>query len=120
MSPLSNISILMTADTVGGVWTYATGLASSITASAAKVCLVTMGRPPRADQRRMLPAEVELIESDLALEWQDPEGRNLPEARDFLGAVERRIRPDIVHLNSYREAIFDWHAPVIVVAHSCV
>jgi glycosyltransferase involved in cell wall biosynthesis len=120
MSPLSNISILMIADTVGGVWTYAAGLASSLAASGASVCLVTMGRLPRADQRQMLPASVQVIETDLALEWQDPEGRNFPEAHGFLGAIERRIKPDIVHLNSYREATFDWYAPVIVVAHSCV
>jgi glycosyltransferase involved in cell wall biosynthesis len=120
MSPLSNITILMIADTVGGVWTYATGLASSLTASGASVCLVTLGRLPRADQRQMLPASVQVIETDLALEWQDPEGRNLARARAFLGATERRIKPDVVHLNSYREATFDWYAPVIVVAHSCV
>jgi glycosyltransferase involved in cell wall biosynthesis len=68
----------------------------------------------------MLSAPVRVIETDLALEWQDPEGRTLPRAREFLGTIERRIKPDIVHLNSYREATFDWHAPVVVVAHSCV
>jgi glycosyltransferase involved in cell wall biosynthesis len=120
MTRLSNIKVLMTTDTVGGVWTYATGLASALAASGADVQLVTIGPRARPDQREMLPASVQVIESDLALEWQDPEGADLAHAREFLGTVERQIRPDIIHLNSYREATFGWHAPVIVVAHSCV
>ncbi|MBV8926346.1 MAG: glycosyltransferase family 4 protein [Bradyrhizobium sp.] len=120
MSGPSTRTILMTADSVGGVWTYATGLASALAASGANVCLVTMGPRPRTDQRAMVSEAVRLIESDLALEWQDPEGKDIPEARQFLRDLERCIGPDLVHLNSYREASFDWRAPVVVVAHSCV
>jgi glycosyltransferase involved in cell wall biosynthesis len=120
MTRLSHIRILMTADTVGGVWTYATGLASALAASGADVHLVTMGPRARPDQREMLLTSVHLIESDLALEWQDPEGADLAHAGEFFEATERQIAPDIIHLNSYREATLGWHAPVIVVAHSCV
>ncbi|HET7889732.1 MAG TPA: glycosyltransferase family 4 protein [Bradyrhizobium sp.] len=120
MNRLSNIKILMTADTVGGVWTYAAGLACAIAAKNADVYLVTMGRPPTAEQRKMLATSVQVIESDLALEWQDPQAADFERARDFFGALQQQIRPDIVHLNSYREANFEWHAPVLVVAHSCV
>jgi glycosyltransferase involved in cell wall biosynthesis len=121
MSRLSNKTILMTADTVGGVWTYAAGLASALAGLGPNVCLVTMGPMPRTDQREMLSASaVQVIETDLALEWQDPEGKEISRARAVLGELERRIQPDLVHLNSYREATFDWRAPVIVVTHSCV
>jgi glycosyltransferase involved in cell wall biosynthesis len=120
MNRLSNIRILMTADTVGGVWTYATGLASSLASAGAQVHLVSMGPPPRADQREMLSSSVQLIESDLALEWQDPAGDDVAHARHFLADIERRTGANIIHLNSYREATFNWHGPVVVVAHSCV
>jgi glycosyltransferase involved in cell wall biosynthesis len=120
MKRLSDTRILMTADTVGGVWTYATVLASALAAWGADMVLVSMGPRPRADQREMLPKSVTLIESDLALEWQDPEGHDLARAREILGRIEQQIEPTLVHLNSYREAIFDWEAPVVVVAHSCV
>jgi glycosyltransferase involved in cell wall biosynthesis len=63
---------------------------------------------------------VRLIESNLALEWQDPAGDDVPNARRFLEDLEDTIQPDIIHLNSFREANFDWFAPVVVVAHSCV
>jgi glycosyltransferase involved in cell wall biosynthesis len=120
MRGLLNTRILMTADTVGGVWTYATGLASALAASGADMYLVSMGPRPRADQREMLSRSVRLIESNLVLEWQDPEGSDLARAREFFGAVKRWIEPELVHLNSFREATFDWQAPVLIVAHSCV
>ncbi|CCD94292.1 putative glycosyltransferase protein [Bradyrhizobium sp. ORS 375] len=121
MSTLAGVSILMTTDTVGGVWSYATALATTLAARGADIHLVTLGPAPRADQRAMLQGtSVELVETDLALEWQDPDAGDLDHARNVLLALERDIRPDIVHLNSFREATFDWRAPVLVVAHSCV
>ncbi len=121
MTGLSSAKILMTTDTVGGVWTYASNLAKALAESGTSVHLVTIGPAPRADQRATLSGSaVELIESDLALEWQDPEGRDLARASRFFADIEHRIKPDIVHLNSYREATFDWHAEVVLAAHSCV
>jgi glycosyltransferase involved in cell wall biosynthesis len=61
-----------------------------------------------------------IVPTDLALEWMDPEGSDIANAHDRLLSIARQVRPDIIHLNSYREAIFDWPAPVLVVAHSCV
>jgi glycosyltransferase involved in cell wall biosynthesis len=121
MSRGSNIRILMTTDTVGGVWTYSCGLARSLAATGADVILATMGPPARADQREMLRgSRVRLIETDLALEWQDPEGHDLPKAARVLAGLEARYTPDIVHLNSFREATLSWRAPTVLVAHSCV
>lgn len=121
MSRSAELRILMTTDTVGGVWTYSCALASSLAAAGADVTLVTMGPRPRTDQTEMLlGSPVRLIETDLALEWQDPEGQDLSRARRVLVNLEARLKPEIIHLNSFREAAFAWRAPVVVVAHSCV
>jgi len=121
MSRLSDTRILMTTDAVGGVWSFTTRLASALAGLGADIHLVTIGPRPRADQRDMLSGSpVRLIESDLALEWQDPKGTDLSRARNVLATLSRDIRPDLVHLNSYREATFDWPAPVLLTAHSCV
>src|SRR5436305_3434268 len=121
MMPSAPIKVLMTTDAVGGVWTYSTGLASELAAAGMEVHLITMGPPPRAEKRAMLhDSRVRVIESPLALEWQDAGGDDLQNARRFLEDLEELIQPDIVHLNSFREAAFDWMAPVVVVAHSCV
>jgi glycosyltransferase involved in cell wall biosynthesis len=112
--------ILMTTDAIGGVWTYSAGLACAL-ATGTEVHLVVLGPPPRHDKRAMLRnSRVRLIETNLALEWQDAGGDDLPNARRLLEDLEDEIQPDIVHLNSFREANFDWLAPVVVVAHSCV
>jgi glycosyltransferase involved in cell wall biosynthesis len=58
--------------------------------------------------------------TDLELEWLDPQAHDLEHARCTLLQLADQFRPDIVHLNSFREAIFDWPASVLVVAHSCV
>jgi glycosyltransferase involved in cell wall biosynthesis len=121
MNQSAPVRILMTSDTVGGVWTYATSLASALAAMDAEVYLVTMGPAAHGAKRGMLRDErVRLIESPLALEWQDPAGGDLLSARQCLEDLEDAIQPDIVHLNSFREANFDWLAPVVVVTHSCV
>jgi glycosyltransferase involved in cell wall biosynthesis len=111
---------MMTTDAVGGVWTYSTALAGELVKSGLEVHLLTMGRPPRDDQRAMLDGRVQLIESDLALEWQDPEGNDVPHARRALSNFERAVEPDIIHLNGFREAALQWNAPVLVAVHSCV
>ncbi len=111
----------MTADAVGGIWTYATGLASELASGGAEIFLVTMGPRPRPDQRAMLSASnVHLIESELALEWQDPEALDLNRAQSYFKELEKLVAPDLVHLNGFREATFQWQSPVVVVAHSCV
>jgi glycosyltransferase involved in cell wall biosynthesis len=121
MSLRSSIRLLMTTDTVGGVWTYSCGLASDLAEAGVDVALVTMGPRARKDERdRLQRSRVHLIETDLALEWQDPEGRNVAGASRVLASLEAKLRPNVVHLNSFREASFGWHAPTVLGAHSCV
>ncbi|MGY4349862.1 hypothetical protein ACVWXM_006355 [Bradyrhizobium sp. GM7.3] len=94
MSRSSQLRILMTTDTVGGVWTYSSSLASSLASKGADVTLVTMGPRAQAGQLEMLRgSRVRLIETDLALEWQDPEGQDLVQARRVLAKLEAGIVP---------------------------
>src|SRR3954447_12050074 len=70
--------IMMTTDAVGGVWVYATALAKRLAQDGTRVTLVTLGPPPQAakhNEARDLEG-IEIIVTDLALEWLDPEGDN--------------------------------------------
>ena len=60
----------MTADTVGGVWTYALDLADALAPLGVEVEVATMGRPLDHDQRATLArsAVAALHESAFALE----------------------------------------------------
>lgn len=114
--------ILMTTDAVGGVWTYSTTLSRALCARGYEVVLVGMGPPPRPEQVAAIAdvAGLTFEETDLALEWMDPEGDDIARARTVLADIAERTEPDLIHLNSFREAALDFAAPVLVVAHSCV
>jgi glycosyltransferase involved in cell wall biosynthesis len=122
MNSLVGTRVMMTTDTVGGVWVFSTTLARALGAAGFEVCLVTLGPRATDQQRRMLPAAagISLVETDAMLEWQDPAGHDFDHARVVLGDIADEFAPDLVHLNSFREATFEWKVPSVVVAHSCV
>ncbi|HOQ44005.1 MAG TPA: glycosyltransferase family 4 protein [Bryobacteraceae bacterium] len=114
--------ILMTSDTVGGVWTYALDLARALTLRGVTVGLATMGPPLSREQRddaRGIPL-VELFESAFKLEWMPDAWDDVRRAGEWLLALEARLQPDLVHLNGYAHAALPWRAPVLAVGHSCV
>lgn len=116
------LHVLMTADSVGGVFTYSIVLAEALAARGVRVTLATMGarmRPDQASAARRIPG-LTVIESEYALEWAPDPWRDVERAGEWLLALERERRPDIVHLNGYCHGALPWRAPAIVVAHSCV
>src|SRR3972149_157789 len=114
--------VLMTADTAGGVWTYAMELAAGLSRAGVGVSIATMGpgltRPQIKDARAI--AGLELYEGGFTLEWQEDPWLNVTLAGDWLLRLEAYIRPDIVHLNNYCHGALPWKAPSLIVAHSCV
>src|SRR5436190_10508469 len=114
--------ILMTADTVGGVWTYALELAKALEKYGTEVLLATMGAPVTRGQRREAAqlANVRIFKSAYKLEWMDDPWLDVAASGDWLLELEQRFHPDLVHLNGYAHAILPWRAPKIVVGHSCV
>lgn len=112
----------MTADPIGGVWTYAIDLARALGESGVAVVLATMGAAPTRTQRAeaMRLPNVELHESDFALEWMEHPWQQVDRAGQWLLGLEAQTRPNVVHLNGFSHAVLPWRAPVVVVAHSCV
>lgn len=117
--------VLMTADAVGGVWTYALELARALARHEFETTLVVMGPRP-SDVQRAQAARVpglRLEVTGLALEWM-LEARGLwdevQEAGRRLLDLESQIGPAIVHLNGYAHGALPFRAPVVVVGHSCV
>jgi glycogen synthase len=114
--------LLMTADTIGGVWTYALDLIRALAARDVTVTLATMGAPLSAEQRaeaRRLPS-LEVRESRYKLEWMPDPWTDVARAGDWLRELERETCPDLVHLNGYVHGAVSFNAPVLIVAHSCV
>ncbi len=115
------LRVLMTADAVGGVWQYALDLSSSFRQRGLHVTIAAMGPEPGPEQVAMAKSRgIDVISSSYALEWMDDPWRDVDAAGSWLLELERRLQPDVVHLNGYCHAHLPWQAPAIVVAHSCV
>jgi glycogen(starch) synthase len=114
--------VLMTADTVGGVWHYAVELAAALGAHGVRVALATMGGPLTASQRAHIACvpNATVHESAYTLEWMPDPWRDVSSAGAWLLELERKLRPDVVHLNQFAFGDLPFDAPKLVVAHSCV
>jgi glycogen synthase len=114
--------VLMTTDTLGGVWSYAVDLAGGLAQAGTRTILASMGPAPSEAQRSEAAAVPGLIleESTYGLEWMGDADDEVRRAGDWLLDLERRYLPDVVHLNGYAHAALPWRAPCVVVAHSCV
>jgi glycogen(starch) synthase len=114
--------VLMTADTVGEVWTYALELARGLGDRGVEVALATMGAPINDLQREKaerIPG-LRVFEGHFKLEWMEEPWRDVEKAGEWLLNLESRIGPDLIHLNSFSHGALPWSAPTVVVGHSCV
>jgi glycosyltransferase involved in cell wall biosynthesis len=116
------MKVLMTADAVGGVWTYALDLVEGLAEHDVEVVLALLGPAPTAEQRR------ELARSSLAgwahrgfaLEWMGDAEEDLERTGWWLLELCDAARPDLLHLNGYGVAATPTPVPKLVVGHSCV
>ena len=117
-------TVLMTADAIGGIWTYVLQLAQAFEALDAdtRVVLAVLGERPKASQlieaRRCNALHVHAWEG--RLEWMDDPWDDVARSGEWLLALEREVRPDVVHSNMYVHSALPFRAPVVTVAHSCV
>lgn len=115
------MKILMTTDTLGGVWTYCMELCHILQEYGVEIHLASMGALPSAKQREEVDAlqNVKIYPSDFKLEWMQDCEEDLVKARKWIVELGREIDPDLIHLNNYMPLDFD-NKPVITVIHSCV
>jgi glycosyltransferase involved in cell wall biosynthesis len=113
-------TVLMTADSVGGVWSYAVGLCRFLPET--RYVLATMGPRPHQAQRDAIRKleNVTLVESDYRLEWMADGVVDFAESCDWLIDLIQRHDVDLIHVNGYAHAQLGTGRPVLVVAHSDV
>jgi glycogen(starch) synthase len=123
MSPTGrHLRVLMTTDTVGGVFHYAVELARALAREGVTTVLAAMGGHASVAQRRSALAVpgLSLHESSYRLEWMNDPWSDVDRAGAWLRQLEEETAPDVVHLNGYAHASLPWRAPTVVVGHSCV
>jgi glycogen synthase len=115
--------VLMTADAVGGVWTYAVDLAAGLAQHGVQTTLMILGpsaAPARAREALAVPG-LELFDTGLPLDWTAAEPAEVLDAGAVVRGLVRRTNADLVHLNSPAIAAeLDVDVPVLGMCHSCL
>jgi glycosyltransferase involved in cell wall biosynthesis len=114
--------VLITSDTVGGVWTYTQELVTGLVRGGHRVTLVSFGRLPLPHQTEwmsLLPA-LDYRPTEYRLEWMEVAERDIEESRRYLELLVEEVQPDLLHFSQYCYGDIAPGVPRVVVAHSDV
>jgi glycogen synthase len=112
--------VLITSDTVGGVWTYSQELVTGLIRAGHRVTLVSFGKLPLPHQTawmRTLPA-LDYRPTEYRLEWMEVSERDIEESRRYLELLISEVKPDVLHFSQYCYGDLATNIPKVVVAHS--
>ena len=113
--------ILVTADTLGGVWTYTRELTCGLLARGHRVTLVSFGRIPAPDQTVWLNHKNLTFHSTaFPLEWMEDSQAGIEASVERLAEIIHDARPDVLHFNQFCYGALESGIPKIVAAHSDV
>jgi glycosyltransferase involved in cell wall biosynthesis len=126
--PLDAISprprrVLMSADAMGGIWTYALELAGGLDRLGIDTHLAVLGPAPtpaqRAEAQRIRHLDVSV--TGLPLDWTARSETAFAEVPEALKAIAVRSGADLVHLNAPAHAgAVPWSRPLVVSVHSSI
>ena len=93
--------VLVTADTVGGVWNYAKELVTGLVRRGVRVTLVSFGNIPAPAQTDWIdPLKiVDFRPTAFRLEWMHEAEQDIEASSDFLMSIIDETKPDLLHLN---------------------
>ncbi|HYL12696.1 MAG TPA: glycosyltransferase family 4 protein [Terriglobales bacterium] len=113
--------ILMTTDTVGGVWTYTRELVSGLVRRGHRVTLISFGKIPSEEQAAWMHGlgDLEFRATGFRLEWMQEAERDIEESKAYLHNLVNEVKPDLLHSNQYAYGVLN-SVPCLVVAHSDV
>ena len=119
--------VLLTTDTVGGVWTFTRELTAELLGRGHAVALVSFGRQPSPEQTRWADQQsrrfataFSYAASDAPLEWMDDNGQAYSRGLLTLLRVAELFAPDLLHANQFCFGRTPLGLPTIVTAHSDV
>lgn len=124
MSGPSPRRILMTADAVGGVWTYAVGLAAGLAERGVETVLAVLGPQPGTEQRAAAASVPGLVLQSLPLplDWLASSPGEITHAGEAIADLAAHgMGIDLVQLNTPAlAAAARFRVPVVAVSHSCL
>jgi glycosyltransferase involved in cell wall biosynthesis len=114
-----SMHVLVTTDTLSGVWTYTQELVVGLVNRGIRVTLVSFGdipMPPQTSWMNSLSG-LDYRPTAFRLDWMQEGERNLEESSAYLAAVVEETAPDLLHLNHLCYGSLPVAVPRLVVAH---
>lgn len=115
--------IFMTADAVGGIWTYAMELAAGLNESGIEVTLCLLGPEPTSAQHAQAAAipGLTVLQTDQPLDWMTDGLRAHWRVANAVAELAAESDADLIHLNSPSLAAgARFPVPLVGVSHSCL
>lgn len=114
--------ILVTADTLGGVWTYTRELVTGLVLGRDRVTLVSFGDIPTDAQTRWMTnlPNLDYRPTAFKLEWMLDSEADMEASSQYLEAVIAETKPDLLHFSQFYYGALECGLPRVVVAHSDV
>ena len=119
--------LLITTDTVGGVWSFGLELAKGVLQVGDSVALVSFGAPAAAAQaaecenlRTEWNEHFEFIDTGMPLEWMQENERCLERGAEVLQRIAQSFGAELLHCNQFCYGAAMLGIPTVITAHSDV
>ncbi len=111
--------VLVTADTLSGVWTYTRELVTGLAARGVRVTLVSFGDVPLPAQTAWIDEihDVEYRPTAFRLDWMQEGEQDFIDSSAYLVSLVKELNPDLLHLNQLCYGGLPVSVPRIAVAH---
>ncbi len=111
--------VLVTSDTLSGVWAYTRELVTGLVGRGVRVTLVSVGEIPLPQQTYWIDSlqGLEYHPTAFRLNWMEEAEQDLEESSAYLVALAREVKPDVLHLNHACYGSLPVSIPRVVVAH---
>src|ERR1700756_4521942 len=111
--------VLVTTDTISGVWPYTRELVSGLVSRGLRVTLVSFGELPLPEQTSWMDSlhGLDYRPTAFRLEWMHEGEQDYAESAAYLSSIVQEIQPDVLHLNQFCYGDLPVDVPRIVVAH---
>jgi glycogen synthase len=113
------VHVLVTADTLSGVWTYTQELVTGLVNRGVRVTLVSFGDIPLPSQTSWMENldGLDYRPTAFRLDWMQEGERDFVDSSRYLTALTKELKPDLLHLNQLCYGNIPVKIPRVLVAH---
>jgi glycogen(starch) synthase len=113
------VHVLVTTDTLSGVWTYTRELVTGLVSRGMRVTLVSLGEIPLPEQTSWMDHlhGLQYLPTAFRLDWMQEGEQDFVDSSAFLADLVHELKPDLLHLNHPCYGDLAVETPRLVVAH---